>query len=143
MSVSGTRISSTEPELKSGQMVQSMKVNIKMVKSMEMAVLLLLMVVHTQDSLDIMRYLDLASTSGLMARCMKESGKTIKCTDEVLWYGETVNVMKVNLYSIKERDMVLLNGKMVEYMKGNGKMGNNMVSEYSLQKIIKLRKVNG
>ena len=65
-------------------MVQSMKVNIKMVKSMEMAVLLLLMVVHTQDSLDIMKYLDLASTSGLMARCMKESGKTIKCTDEVL-----------------------------------------------------------
>ena len=51
--------------------------------------------------------------------------------------------MKVNLFSIKEKDTALLNGKMVEYMKANGKTESNMVSAYSLPKIIKLRKVSG
>ena len=51
--------------------------------------------------------------------------------------------MKANLFSIKEKVMELLNGKMVEYMKANGKTGNNMVLAYSLPKIIKLRKVSG
>jgi len=89
------------------------------------------MEVHIQANLDIMKYLDLENTFGQMVRCMRENGKTTKCTEEVLLSGEMERGTKANLFSTKERVMEHLNGKMEEFMKVNGKTVNNMELEYS------------
>ena len=46
------------------------------------------MEVPTLDNSDIMKYLDLENTSGLMAKCMKENGKITKCMAEERLCGE-------------------------------------------------------
>ena len=44
---------------------------------------------------------------------------------------------------INEREKELLNGKMVESMRVSGRMENNMVWVYLLQKIIRLKEASG
>lgn len=44
---------------------------------------------------------------------------------------------------IREKGKEHSSGKTAEYMKENGKMESNMESVYLLQKITKLKKVNG
>jgi len=51
------------------------------------------MEVIIQDNLKTMKYQDLENIFGQMVKCMRDSGKKIKCMGKVLWYGVMANNM--------------------------------------------------
>jgi hypothetical protein len=67
-----------------GQMVLNMKVIILMVKKRERESLHLLMAVITKESLNKMKYVDMANTIGPMVSNTMVNGVTIKCMEKEL-----------------------------------------------------------
>jgi hypothetical protein len=143
MWASGLKISSMELVSRSGRMVQSMRVNIKTERNMEMVALLLPIAALILGNSDTTKYLGSENTFGLMAKCMRGNGKITKCMDVEHLFGGMVRDMRVNSFSTKERVMVHSNGKMGVYTKDSGKMENNTELEYSHPKTTKLKKENG
>ena len=74
-----------------------------------------------------MKYLDEATTTGLMEKHTKETGLRIKWMDKVSYYGKMENAMKVNLSMIKEKVMASSFGQMGASISGSGKPASNMV----------------
>ena len=74
---------------------------------------------------------------------MRVLGNRTRCTVKEYSSGEMVNDMKANLSTTREKELVPLNGKTVEYMMVNGRMANNMEKAYSLVKMAKLKKESG
>ena len=143
MSVSGTRINSMEKVSRSGLMELSMKGSIWTVKSMEMVVSLSRMAAPTLANSKTTRYQVSANTYGQMENSMRVLGNRTRCTAKEYSSGEMVNDMKANLSTTREKELVPLNGKTVEYMMVNGRMANNMEKAYSQVKMAKLKKESG
>jgi len=118
-------------------MVLNMKVNIKTARNMVMAALPSPIQALTQDSSKIMKSQVLVNTFGLMVKCMKASGKEIKCTEEEHSFGETARSTKDNSSTTSVKAMASLGGKTAEYTMVNGKMENSMELAFSRPKIIK------
>lgn len=67
-----------------------------------------------------------ASTCGLMAKPMRDSGRRTRCMGMVYLHGRTVRSMKDTLLMIREKDKVNSHGKTVEFMMECGRTGSNM-----------------
>ena len=72
-----------------------------------------------------MRSQVLESTSGQMARPMKENGKRIKCMAEVILSGEMESATKASLRTTCATVMAASNGEMAAYMKVPGSKENS------------------
>ena len=59
----------------------------------------------------------------------KDSGRTIKCMAKDCLPGQTVRCIMESLLKTLNRDMVNSSGQMEKYIRGLGKMGNNMDRE--------------
>ena len=59
----------------------------------------------------------------------KDSGRTIKCMAKDCLPGQTVRCIMESLLKTLSRDMVNSSGQMEKYIRGLGKMGNNMDRE--------------
>ena len=93
----GSRISNMEEESKTGLMVQSTKVFIKMERSTEMASLLSRMAAFIRASLSIMKFVELANTFGLMAKCTRVNGIKTECMEPERLFGGMETSTKAHL----------------------------------------------
>ena len=93
----GPRISNMEEESKTGLMVQSTKVFIKMERSTEMASLLSRMAAFIRASLSIMKFVALANTFGLMAKCTRVNGIKTECMELERLFGGMETSTKAHL----------------------------------------------
>ena len=59
----------------------------------------------------------------------KDSGRTIKCMAKECLHGQMIKCMMESLLKTLKRDLENLSGQMEKYIKGLGKMGNNMGKE--------------
>ena len=66
---------------------------------------------------------------GRMEDNTKDSGRKIKCMAKVCLHGQTGGSIMVSILMALKRDMENLNGQMEKYIRGHGKMVNNMGRE--------------
>lgn len=77
----------------------------------------------------ITKFLDLASTNGLMEEGTRENGLTTICTEEVCIRGKMEGNMMENTSLIKNMGTEFIIGLMEEGTRGTGSMANNMEGE--------------
>jgi hypothetical protein len=109
----GTKISKKDKVEKNGQTVLSMKVSISEEKNTEMEYL-----------------------SGLMEQNIMENGVIIKCMDMESSTGLMVEFIKVITAMTKNMDKVFTLGQMEECTKEDFQMENNMVKEFTNNKMV-------
>ena len=80
---------------------------------------------------------------GRMEDNTKDSGRKIKCMAKVCLHGQTGGSIMVSILMALKRDMENLNGQMEKYIRGHGKMVNNMELELLHPRINKLKKESG
>lgn len=83
-----------------------------LVRSMGMVTLNGQMGQPTLDNFWTTTYMEKESTNGLMDEGLKETGRTIKWTEEGFLSGLTIEGMKVNTEMIKRKDKVISLGQM-------------------------------
>jgi hypothetical protein len=78
----------------------------------------------------IIKFMVLEPILGRMERYIQDNGKKEICMDKEYLVGLMAEDTKVNIYRIKNTDLVYILGKMEDSMLDNGKMANSMVKEY-------------
>ena len=139
----GKKINSMVMDLRHGQMVQDMKVNMLMDKSKDLVVSHGQMVAHSMVSLLKIIFKVMDSITGLMEESLMDHGQTTKWKGEVSSLGPTVVDMMVNTWMTRKRVTESFIGQMEENMMAAGKMENNMESVSTHQVVVKQNKVNG
>ena len=102
-----------EKGLNHGQMEQNMKECIWMEQKMVKESLHFLMVPRMRANSVIIVFMAMVFIYGLMGRNMREADKIIKCMEWAKLYGLMAGNTVVNTLRIKNKGMVLLNGRMV------------------------------
>lgn len=141
--VIGRTINSMDTEPNPGLMVLNTKVNMLTVRSKVMANLPSQTVATMKESSTLTKFLEKATTSGLMAKLISDNGKRIRWTVAVNSPGKTAKFTKVNSSTTKEKARELSRGLMAADMKVAGRQENNTVRVSTIVKIINLEEVSG
>ena len=94
------------------------------------------MTVVIKDSFLRTIYMDLGSMCGRMDGCMRESGRITRWKGRDFLLGWMEGNIKVSIKMIRSKDLGCLPSEMVEFIRGSGKMGNNMEKVYLGRKML-------
>ena len=125
----GLKINNKEKELKLGKTDLNMMDIFIMEKNMERVYLNGQTETNMTESFMIVILKERAFTHIRMEDDTKDSGRTIKCMAKDCLPGQMVRCIMESLLKTLNRDMVNSSGQMEKYIRGLGKMGNNMGKE--------------
>lgn len=129
MRESGSKINNTAKAERSGQMVLSMKVNIKLAKKMVMENFYGLTTQATKVISRIIISMVKEHTNGLTVDNTPVIGKSTRCMAQVFSLGLMEDAMKETITTIRNKVKASLHGLMVESTMASGRMANKKVSE--------------
>jgi len=143
MKAIGKRINSMARELKRGQMVQNMTVNIFMARNMGTEDLPGQMEALISALLRRTIFKDMVHIIGQMEGSLLEHGLIIRWKEAALFHGLMEENMKEIMWMIRKKDKEYFIGPTVENMKEVGKMESSMEEGFIHLQVVNLSKENG
>lgn len=140
---SGGKTSSTERELRHGQIMLNMKVTTGVGRRTDTGYSIGLMDQSTKESLRTIVSMERVFTTGMMVGSTMVTGSKTRWTVKEFLPGQMDEGTRVNTEMTRKKDMVYSVGKMVDPTKGIGRVESNMVEASTSQLVAENERVNG